>query len=202
MTNETIKIVREFDASRIPPPRTTTVFKPIAGPIDVEIGAGVGYHPLQYAKQNSARTIYAIERTKERFSKLHKRYIAHGEPENLIPVRSDAVSWITHQVPPKSIDRYFILYPNPYPKSLNRHWAAMPFFAQILHTLKPQGTITLATNISTYANESVVYMERQWRLKILEFRQIEKNAIPRTHFEKKYLARGESCWNIIAQKAL
>jgi tRNA G46 methylase TrmB len=97
----------------------------------------------------------------------------------------------------------FLLYPNPNPlaRSANRRWHQMPFFAKLAAVLKPGGTLTLATNIEAYAAEAEQFIQTIWGLRLIQRQAIRAGEIiPRTHFEKKYLARGETCWNLIFQK--
>lgn len=193
--------VRPFNPEHVPLSRSNVKFTPVPGmPVDIEIGCGVGYHPIQYALANPGRQLYALERTNERFVKFQRRLQGHGNLDNLIPVRSEAVAWVTHQVPLESVDRYIFMYPNPYPGILNRHWHAMSFMQQVIATLKPGGTITMATNIESYFIEARQYFAEVWCLTELEARQVAASEQPRTHFEKKYLQRGDACFNFIVQK--
>ncbi len=57
--------IRQFQAQRMQAPRD---FTPIENtPICVEIGAGKGKHALLFSGQNPQHTLYAIERTREKF---------------------------------------------------------------------------------------------------------------------------------------
>src|SRR5688572_18918623 len=58
--------------------------------LSIEIGCGVGMHPLRYALANLDKKILAIERTTEKFKKFLQRYKNHGSPENLFPVQAEA----------------------------------------------------------------------------------------------------------------
>ena len=83
----------------------------------------------------------------------------------------------------------------------------MPFFAYLVETLKRGGTITLATNIKSYAKEALDTAHRpELGLSIAEFREIslstEPHWQPRTHFEKKFLLRGKTCYNLVLRRCL
>lgn len=212
-------IVRPFRKSQIAPPehfadfRFPPGFGPESGkPLDVEIGCGVGWHPIRYALENSDRQLIAIEHTRERFEKFHLRWTRNQltqnvEPNrltNLLPIHADAVRWITHALPPGSVSRFFILFPNPEPKAPNKRWIRMPFFAQLLLTLRPGGEITIATNEESYFKEVLEFAENAWHLSVIEARIYKANnlpsGLPRTHFEKKYLLRGETCFDVRLSK--
>lgn len=126
---------------------------------------------------------------------------------NLIPIHANAVSWVTHFVAGESVDRYWLLYPNPYPKAehLNRRWHAMPFASQIIETLKKGGELCFATNEKFYADEAVEYWTKFWGLKLVSRRELKPELLnesyrPRTHFEKKYLEDGQSCHDFVFKK--
>lgn len=188
--------VRQFDESAITAPRA--LVKPRAHEhLDLEIGCGVGWHPIQYAKENPGRHLVAIEQTREKFQSFARRAQKHALA-NLTPVHADAVRWVTHALTPQSLERIFILYPNPEPRASNRRWVRMPFFAKLLEALKPGGTLTLATNIEAYAQEAAEYALHFWQLETLGPQPYAGPA--RTHFEKKYLERGETCFNVTFRK--
>jgi tRNA G46 methylase TrmB len=60
-------------------------------------------------------------------------------------MRANAVHWIAHYLSKQSVDAYFILYPNPYPKASqrNKRVHAMPFMGHLIATLKPGGTLKM-----------------------------------------------------------
>jgi tRNA (guanine-N7-)-methyltransferase len=187
-------IVRPFDREQVTPPHGLVV-APNVSPLDLEIGCGVGWHPVTYAKENPDRTLIAIEHTREKFQKFQQRADNHALA-NLHPVHADAVRYVTHGLQPNTIDRVFLLYPNPEPQADNKRWFRMPFFHELLLKMKSGGTLELATNIAPYAAEAKVYAVH-WGLKLISETYPQK---PRTHFEKKYLARGETCFDLIFQK--
>ena len=131
---------REFRADRIPAPKSAEDLAAAArvqaqitakGGIDLEIGCGVGWHPIRYAVENPERAIVAIERTTEKFEKFRTRLARKPELTNLIAVHGDAVAWITHHIPDAACDRIFLFYPNPNPKNPQARWVRMPFFGHL-----------------------------------------------------------------------
>lgn len=187
--------MRIFKTDSIPMPRSQVVAP--SHKFDLEIGCGVGLHPLQYAKANPDRTLVAIERTAEKFEKFQRRFRGNGSPENLILVHDDAVHWVTHRVAERSLNRVLALYPNPEPGNKNQRLAFMPFVDFLHSRLAADGEFIIATNIESYAEECREHLpERGFRL-ILD----ERPTLPgRTHFEHKYLQRGETCFNLVFKK--
>lgn len=188
-------LIRQFQAQRMHAPRD---FQAIANtPVCVEIGAGKGKHALLFSGQHPEQTLYAIERTREKFLAMQKQ---HGlEPRtNLQPVHADALPWIVHALYPAQVEQCFILYPNPEPHNPAQRWLNMPFFEFLLSRLQPNGQITLASNIPEYIAEAEQQLLALWKL------PFEKQVIAadsaRTHFEIKYLQRGELCQQLIIRK--
>lgn len=173
------------------------------GSLDFEIGCGVGLHPIQYAGQNPKRYLIAVEHTLEKFKKFSRRFESHPKLKNLLPVHANAISVAHHLIAKASIERCFILYPNPNPKNLNQRWHAMPFMGELLDLLTPTGELIMATNELFYAEEAIHWMTNYWGLEaeIMEVTQAQVNThAPWTHFEKKYLLRGETCFHLTFKK--
>lgn len=196
---------RPFNIKKVPKPENQFYeFSLPKGLVDIEIGCGVGLHPIRYAKTNPSRFIIAIEHTREKYEKFIRRVRTEQGLNNLYPVHANAISWISHMVPEGTISRYFILYPNPYPKArdLGKRWYAMPFMQRLLFTLKPGGTINLATNCDFYAEEAKLHFEECWGLKFCSMREMNKQSLDqaRTHFEYKYLERREKCFDLVFKK--
>lgn len=220
--------MREFRADKVLKPKNAGSFCLPEGfsedtPVDLEIGCGVGWHPIRYAKANPDRFLIAVEHTREKFERFQSRLLRHPELKNILAVHADAVAWTTYCLKPASISRCFILYPNPNPKAPSKRWFRMPFMSRLLECLEPGGEITLATNIREYFDEALEFATQEWKLETKDIQEIQPHEIqsvitkkkgklsvssslpfgeksPRTHFEKKYLERGEVCFDARFQK--
>ncbi|WP_259365112.1 DUF938 domain-containing protein [Psychrobacter sp. GP33] len=166
-------------------------------PIIIEIGAGKGKHALSFAAAHPNKHLIAIERTRNKFEAFAKQAELQNLA-NLIPVHADAIAWIVHAIKPKSIAKVYILYPNPEQHNPNQQWLNMPFFEFLLSRLQEGGEVVLATNIEAYMDNAVQQAKIVWQLPTL--RQPVASDSQRTHFEVKYLARNEACWELIMQK--
>lgn len=186
---------RVFHLASLRPPRD---FYPIADtPICLEIGAGKGKHALLFASQNPDKHLYAIERTAIKFGAFDKQ-AGMANPPNLTAIHADAIAWTAFAVYPKQLQTCFILYPNPEPKNKNQRFLNMPFFELLLSKMADGGQIILASNIGDYIDEAERLLTDVWQLPYAK-RQIEPTSA-RTHFEIKYLARGELCQELIITK--
>ncbi len=176
-------------------------------PLDLEIGCGVGWHPIQYALANPERRLVAIEHTRTRFEAFERRIASHRARglalSNLEPVQARAEAWVTHALPEASLARVFLLYPNPYPKAgdLNKRWHAMPFMGFLLSRLKPGAKLELRSNEAFYIEEAQRFFEVEWRARVEIFETWSAaDARPaQTHFERKYLESGQSCHRLLVE---
>lgn len=166
-------------------------------PVCLEIGAGMGKHAIQFALQHPEQTLVAIERTAAKFQVFAARQLDH-QLKNLYPVHADALPWVVFALPPQSVSQLFILYPNPEPKNPAQRWLNMPFFEFLLSRLQDGAHITLASNISSYIDEAEQQLMSLWKLPY-ERQQVASDS-SRTHFEVKYLARGEVCEQLVIKK--
>lgn len=190
-------LIRKFSKELLPKPRIAESdlikFLEKPEPLFIEIGCGAGLHPTNWAQLNPNAKLVAIERTKEKFRKFENRYRENGSPANLCPLHAHAVSVIAHYVEDKSVEEYFILFPNPEIKNPQQRWIRMPFFSEIIRTLKSGGKIHFATNEKFYADEIEEYAKKAWGLH-------SKSSIfsgpSRTHFEKKYRERGDTIYSV------
>ncbi len=187
--------IRQFQAQRMHAPRD---FQSISSePVCVEIGAGKGKHALLFTQINPDSKLIAIERTREKFLAMQKQHALEGQP-NLQTVHADALPWIVHALYPAQVEQFFILYPNPEPHNPAQRWLNMPFFEFLLSRLKTGGTITLASNIPVYIDEAEQQVQNLWKLPFVK--EVIGQDSARTHFEIKYLERGELCQQLIISK--
>lgn len=166
--------------------------------VDLELGSGTGMFALNYARQHKERHLIAIEQTINKF-KTFDRAVQLHPPRNLTPVHADAALWVERYVPRHSIERLFILYPNPYPKMKHRNlrWHYMPAMHSILSVLQPGSAILFCTNLRWLADEAAAQFQYGWMLDLISFKSIRQNSRePLTRFEKKYLERGETCFEL------
>lgn len=193
---------REFKSEMIPSPRDLNFDRDVLNnyPLDLEIGAGVGLHPIQYTQNEPERHLIALERTKEKFGKFQSRYKNH-DLSNLTIIHDDIIPWLNHYGRKELFDRIFILYPNPEARNKAQRWVYMPFMRVLLTNLKNTGTLELRTNLRDYYDEAKRFFVEDWGLRIVQDEEFFKPKNETTHFEKKYLERGESCFQLILKKS-
>lgn len=199
-------MIRRFDQNGIPHNPELVFDWSRAGtfPVALEIGCGDGEHALKYSLNHPEEYLIALERTTNKFQSFeNKLKKLESPPANLLALQADALHWCAHNLengPPLS--HIFLLYPNPYPKEkqANLRFVNMPFMGYLLDHLKPGGTITMATNIKDHHLEALEKFPATWGLEVVENQRISPSSEPRTAFERKYLNRGEACYNLIVRK--
>ncbi len=174
--------------------------------IELEIGCGVGWHPIELAKSlvPQQQSIIAIERTTNKFRTFCQRLENHPELSYILTaVQADAFHFITELIPHGSLARLWMLYPNPEIKRPNHRWHNSSAFQMALKGLRTGGTFHFATNLSDYAQDCERTAPRIG-LRVLEKRQISNqtdlNFSPRTHFEKKYFERRNVLFDYVFEK--
>lgn len=193
---------RAFQPQKLSAPRDFTVPSVIKNsnsnmPLVLEIGAGKGKHALSFAAEHPDKHLIAIERTRNKFEAFTKQF-EQQLLDNLTPIHADAIAWTVHALPPNCLTSIYLLYPNPEQHNLNQQWLNMPFFEFLLSRLQTGGTVILATNIDTYMDNAVEQASTVWALPNNRYKiAIESQ---RTHFEVKYLARRETCWELVMTK--
>ena len=192
---------RAFQPKKLSAPRNFSIPKIIQSdnklPLILEIGAGKGKHALSFAAENPDKHLIAIERTRNKFEAFTKLFNQQSL-DNLTPIHADAIAWTVYAIPPSSLASIYILYPNPEQHNPNQQWLNMPFFEFLLSRLQTGGKIVLATNIEPYIDNAEQQASSVWQLP--HERQIVAAESQRTHFEVKYLARGERCWQLTMTK--
>ncbi len=166
----------------------------------LEIGAGMGKHAMAFAANNPHTPIIAIERTRLKFNAFAKRLAGHTPLPSCYAVHADAIAWTVYAVPAAALAQVFILYPNPEPHNPNQRWLNMPFFGYLLSRLAAGGSIVLASNVASYIDEAVERCQKTWQLAFSLANVADLHEPARSHFEAKYLQRGEHCQQITMHK--
>lgn len=160
-------------------------------PILFDACCGVGDSSRALAKEFPDHLVIGIDKSESRIT----RERVGQDPENLILARADLndfyrlaneASW--------RFDRHYILYPNPWPKSvhLGRRWHGAPVFPAIIAL---GGRLELRSNWKLYLDEFAIALnEAEVSSEIAGFTP-ETFLTP---FEKKYHESGQPLWKLTA----
>ncbi|MEM1389827.1 MAG: tRNA (guanosine(46)-N7)-methyltransferase TrmB [Pseudomonadota bacterium] len=132
-----------------------TLFDPPKDQIWLEIGFGGGEHVSGQAARHKDKGILASEVYNEGVAKL----LGQIEDQKLDNVRlwDDDARDLMAALTPNSIDRAFILFPDPWPKKRQqkRRLIQADFLDDLARIVKPGGRVRFATDVASYADEAL-----------------------------------------------
>ena len=174
-----------------------------SNPLTAEIGFGMGDSLLEMAAANPQINFLGIEVHKPGVGKL-----LHGVVEqNLSNVKvfcHDAKEILAHCLPPASIARLLIFFPDPWHKKRHnkRRLVQTDFITQQLPLLADGGRIHLATDWEPYAEHMVEAMEAVEGIENLNgagqfWQQPDR---PETKFERRGIRLGHGVWDLLYEK--
>jgi len=179
-------------------------------PVSLEIGAGTGWYLLKMAKLKPLSHFIAIERCRMRGNRLVHRAERAALP-NVWAYRGNAIPALIHGVPSESVDRLYILYPCPFPKSSQRknRWYLHPLMPHLKRILKPGGLLIWASDQKFYIDEARYVCESHFEMNPLVHGEISPNPYNdlelfpggRTKFEASFLGSGQPCYELIVKKS-
>jgi tRNA G46 methylase TrmB len=158
-----------------------------AQPLIVDSGCGTALSTRHIALTYPEHRVLGIDRS---FTRLNKEYNA-DLPENALLVQADLVDfWRLVNNAGWVIDRHYLLFPNPYPKSvhLKRRWHAHPVFPDLLAL---GGVLELRTNWGLYAEEFAKALSMYGYAATVDTYSLQ---VPWTLFEKKYAQDGQALY--------
>lgn len=156
-------------------------------PLILDSGCGTALSTRHIAEAFPDHLVIGVDRS---FTRLNKEYNA-DLPANALLVQADLVDfWRLVKNAGWKITRHYLLFPNPYPKSvhLKRRWHAHPVFPELLAL---GGILELRTNWSLYAEEFVCALEMYGHQAEVATYQPE---VTWTLFEKKYAEDGQALY--------
>ncbi|HEY4255056.1 MAG TPA: hypothetical protein VGM34_01750 [Chlamydiales bacterium] len=132
------------------------VWEETTQPIYLEICSGNGQWIGEQAQKRPDIYWVALEmdfaRARTIWLKIHREKIP-----NLYVVCAEALTFLEHYAPAQSVSHAFVNFPDPWPK---RHHAKhrlikAPFAERLKTAMKPEGTVTLATDHAPYRDQMI-----------------------------------------------
>jgi len=168
-------------------------------PVVLEIGFGDGETLVQQAAERPDADFVGIE--------VHEPGVGHcllkardSSVTNLRLIRHDAIEVLTHQVPPGSLARVNLYFPDPWPKKRHhkRRIVQAAFLELIADRLRPGGSLHIATDWANYAGHIDATVNECGRFECVEQREHDGDRAldrPRTKFERRGLKKGHHIWD-------
>ena len=175
-----------------------------AAPIVLEIGFGNGETLVEQAAANPASDFVGIEVHEPGVGHCLLRAEAAGI-DNLRIIMHDAVEVLRDQVPPASLDRLNLYFPDPWPKKRHhkRRIVQDAFIELVAERLRDGGTLNIATDWANYAEHIEEVLARSTRFTCAERRVHDGEAPldrPQTKFERRGLRKGHRIWDWCFQR--
>ena len=155
----------------------------------LEIGFGGGEHLAHQARANPQAAIIGAEPFVEGQAKL----VAELESRGLKNVRIHPgdIRGILSLLPRQSLDRAFILFPDPWPKQRHRKRRLVQpeFLCGLSRTLKPGARVRFATDIADYAEQALAVFLNDGRFAWSAQTAADWRDEPPDHFTTRYQSK-------------
>lgn len=177
-----------FPPNWLYPSNIQASFPKPARPLTLDLGAGKGRFLLAHAAAHPDRNILGLERQLRRVRKMDRK-IHRAGLTNVRLFRMEGVYTLRYLLPAASVDRCFIFFPDPWPKSRHAHHRILgpAFLDDLLRVLTPAAELHVATDHLPY-----FYAVADLLLADPRFQEIpafQPTEAERTDFELRYASR-------------
>lgn len=160
----------------------------------LEIGFGGGEHLIWQAARHPDVTILGCEPFEDGVVKV----LTAIEEQKLrnIRLRADDVRPLLRALPPRSIDRAFVLFPDPWPKRkhVKRRLVSTPLLDLLARAMRPGAELRIATDIGDYARTMLIalmgHSAFHWTAARPVDWRVRPDDWPETRYEQKALREG------------
>lgn len=163
----------------------------------LEIGFGAGEHLAWQARAHPDIGMVGCEVFSNGVASL-LRHVAENELDN-VRIHNDDARALMDVLPDRSLDRLFLLHPDPWPKyrHANRRFVQQETIAALARLLKPGGILRIATDHPTYLGWTLRHMAGQpwfeWTARSAADWRQRPDDWPATRYEQKALRDGRRC---------
>lgn len=166
-------------------------------PVELELGSGDGSFIVELARRHPDRNFVAVERLMGRARKI-VREAKKLDLKNLKALRLDASYVVARLCPADSVERVWILFPDPWPKARHhkRRLIQADFLDELERVVRPGGEVRFATDheeyfqwaVETWEGASFWKRDHQW----------DGGDDPLTDFQRLFESEGRAvhrcCW--------
>jgi len=188
----------ELDLSSPPPPSLTALFASPVAKVWLEIGFGGAEHLIWQARHNAHVGLIGCEVFEDGVVKA----LSAIEADALANVRlstSDARE-LLRWLPAASLDRVFVLFPDPWPKKRHakRRLVTRVLLDLLARVMAPDAELRIATDIGDYARTTLLaaraHAEFAWTAEGPEGWRERGPDWPQTRYESKARGQGRRCY--------
>ena len=176
-----------------------------AGELWIEVGFGGGEHARAQAAANPQAGLVACEVYANGICSLLSALVPEGGeadaplPDNLL-VWDDDARILLRQVPPGTLSRLFLMFPDPWPKARHakRRFMHPDTLALVAQAMRPGGTWRIATDDPTYQAWTAEVLAAQGAFHVPPPATQRPDGWPPTRYEQKAIKAGRECryWSI------
>ncbi|MEY2440044.1 MAG: tRNA (guanine-N7-)-methyltransferase [Verrucomicrobiota bacterium] len=118
-------------------------------PLQVDLGCGDGSFVRRLAAELPQKDFLAVERLLHRVRAASRKTAAL---KNVQVLRSETAFVVRHLLPPNSVEAFYLLFPDPWPKRRHhrRRLVTENFLASICTALAENGSLVIATDHAEY----------------------------------------------------
>jgi tRNA (guanine-N7-)-methyltransferase len=159
-------------------------------PLILDACCGTGESTLTLAQQHPDALVIGIDKS------IHRLQKHHGGSDSYLLLQADLNDfWRLARHAGWQLYKHYLLYPNPYPKSVHfkRRWHASPAFPDILAL---GGELTVRSNWRLYVEEFVAALGA---VGVDALCSEYVNELPITAFERKYWLSGQRSWQLCVE---
>ncbi len=184
-----IEVTIPADGGPLDPAR---LFDPAPAAVWLEVGFGAGEHLAAQALAHPEIGFIGCEPFADGVAKLATR-MAAGAIANVRIFRDDA-RLLLAALPEASLDRGFVLFPDPWPKARHnkRRFLSRAGFAQLGRALRPGSELRVATDDASYRDWLREHAEAEGSFVLVAETRARPADWPATRYEEKALAAGRS----------
>jgi tRNA (guanine-N7-)-methyltransferase len=152
-------------------------------PLEVDLGCGDGTFLCALAGQDRHKNFLGIERLLGRVRGACRK-VAQRRLTNARILRVETSYAVQHLLPQQSVDRFHLLFPDPWPKRRHnrRRIITAEFLESVFRALIPNGSLHVATDQPDYF-EQIRSLALQTGFAIVDPRNVD---LPVTTFEKRF----------------
>jgi len=170
---------------------------PRPAPLEVDLGCGDGSFLVAMARAHPERNFVGTERLFGRVRNTCRKAERAGLT-NIRLLRIESAYVIKHLLPSASVSRFYILFPDPWPK--RRHWprrmVQSAFLDDVAAALAPAGELCVKTDDANYFDYIVKTAAGCKKLAPSPWDE----EMPRTDFERHYAAQGRKFHSLLLAK--
>jgi len=195
---------------RLLPADAPPFFAPAITELWLEVGFGGGEHALAQIAGNPCAGLIACEVFENGICSLLSRLVATDEeatgalPENL-RVWDDDARILLRRLPDASLDRLFLLFPDPWPKARHakRRFVHPDLLPELARVLKPGAVWRIASDDPTYQQWVAQVLAAQQFFEVPPPARMRPEDWPPTRYEAKALKAGRTplYWNVRRRRA-